>query len=112
MAAARRDPGPRGPAAFGARARPPAGSGPGQAAAAEPARSALERPAPEGPAPRTARRRAAPGVADRAAAAAEPGSPAGPGPAHGVSGLRSQGQARGVTGDVLSRCDRPGPPMA
>src|SRR5580704_11036312 len=98
MAAARRDPGPRGPAALRARARAPAGLGRGEAAAAEPARPALERRALERPASRRAAPGgAAPGVGDRAAAAAEPACPAGPGQAHGVTrlrGLSGQGEAR------------------
>src|SRR5580704_4364795 len=104
MAAARRDPGPRGPAALRARARAPAGyvgPGPRQAAATRPprpalgryalGRRALERYALGRPAPRGTAQ--GDGVADWAAAAAEPASLAGPGPADGGAGFRGQGEA-------------------
>ena len=106
MAAARRDPGPRGPAALRARVRPAAGLGPGQAAPAGAAGPAPERAAPGGAAPG----RTASGSGHRAAAAAEPDPAARPGqadrvPGHGPGG---PGDGRVSRGGRPRRCDRPG----
>ena len=82
------------------RARAPARAGPGEAAAASSPRPALERPAaPRRTTPRNdtmagGTRRTARRIAHGAAPAAEPAYPAGPGAAHGLAGLRGQGEAR------------------